>query len=173
MTDCPKGSWCGALHGCTFHTHMLTFFSHEPDETNQCAEEGGSENQIRQKMKWFKGTEGKNGCKWGKEVEESGGKQKERDKVGPRKERISESEMLSSFSWYCIQFMGQIRGEWGTKGGIKAKDAGRETEIWRKERGIWACFPNVIKSRKPGRLNVDPRAPVLTINPLLCECVCV
>lgn len=47
----------------------------------------------------------------------------------------------------------------------------RETEIERKERGIWACFPNAIKCRKPGRLNVYPRAPALTINPLLTLCV--
>lgn len=66
--------------------------------------------------------------------------------------------------------MGQNRGKWRRNGGTKAA---RDWDIQqRKERGMWACFPNVIKCRKPGRLNADPRAPALTINPLLTVCVC-
>lgn len=73
-------------------------------------------------------------------------------------------------SGYIGGYMGQNRGKWRRNGGTKAA---RDWDIQqRKERGMWACFPNVIKCRKPGRLNADPRAPALTINPLLTVCVC-
>lgn len=56
-----------ALRGCTLHTNTNPH-THKPDEKKQIAErERLSENQIRQmrqKMKRFKGKEGKNGSMW-------------------------------------------------------------------------------------------------------------